>query len=122
MKLQGKNLSLQARRALNDAVLDWLTREVQEIGADGYLIGEVFSSLKSTYLVLLRKRLRAHLSQLRVFDKHLPSQCNVTRDCDLVGSDLDSGEWKRLSGPMIGAVMGQCHSTGIKAKQKAAQE
>lgn len=119
MKLQGKNLSLQARRALNSAVIGWLNANEGWI-SNNVLIAELFSPLKSGALVLLRTRLREHLSHLRVVDKHLPSRCRVVHERFISNQDLDACEWKPLSYPMIGAAMNQGHSTGIKARQKEA--
>lgn len=115
MKLQGKNLSLQARRALNSATIEWL-RENESRISDDVLVAELFSPLKSGVLVLLRTRLRAHLAEYRVYDKDLPKKCVIQHEDVVLGP---GAEWKCLSYPMVGAAMGQCHSTGIKASKKA---
>lgn len=122
MKAKGKDMSPQARRALNRAVLDWLGNELDNINNDS-LISEVFLSPKSNDLVLLRQRLREHLSHFRVLHKHAPKECMIQHEATILDDRADRGlepaaDWKRLSGPMVGAAMGQDHTAAIQARKK----
>ena len=115
MKLSGKQLSHQAREAINNEMLEWLNQQAIAI-AESCLMGELFRS-NGLEAVIWRAKLQRHLVEnLRVRGGDHPLMCAVLP----VGhADASGPEWKQLTTTMLGAALGMCHTNFVKRKGKA---